>query len=108
MQGARCLPESKEDMRISCEQAQVRSSSRLPSGPSLHFGPFPFGILPVHGELQNWPKATWSNNVTEGNGRLVFKRDLEFANGQVSAEWSAQTLSANNGESWLRRILTEP
>src|SRR5215472_2281526 len=23
--------------------------------------------------------VTWSNNVTEGNGRLVFKRDLEFA-----------------------------
>jgi len=34
---------------------------------------------PVDGELQNWPKATWSNNVTEGNGRLAFKRDLEFA-----------------------------
>jgi hypothetical protein len=23
--------------------------------------------------------VTWSNNVTEGNGRLVFKSDLEFA-----------------------------
>src|SRR5215467_10631519 len=23
--------------------------------------------------------VTWSNNVTEGNSRLVFKRDLEFA-----------------------------
>jgi len=32
-------------------------------------------IQPVDGELQNWPKATWvmwSNNVTEGNRRLVF------------------------------------
>src|SRR5262245_24164296 len=27
---------------------------------------------------------------------------------EVSAEWSAQTLSANNGESWLRRMLKEP
>ena len=37
---------------------------------------------PVDGELQNWPKASggmWSNNVTEGNGRLVFRGDLEFA-----------------------------
>ena len=31
------------------------------------------------GELQNWPKATWSNNVTEGSGGPVFKEDLEFA-----------------------------
>src|SRR5262245_1084882 len=36
---------------------------------------------PVDGELENWPKATWSNNVTEGNGRPVFKGDLEFAMG---------------------------
>src|SRR5215467_11676585 len=36
-------------------------------------------VLLVDGELQNWPKARWSNNVTEGNGRPVFKGDLEFA-----------------------------
>jgi hypothetical protein len=32
-------------------------------------------VVVVDGELQNWPKATWvmwSNNVTEGNRRLVF------------------------------------
>src|SRR5215471_18501985 len=33
-------------------------------------------VQAVHGELQNWPKARSSNNVTEGDGRSVFKGDL--------------------------------
>ena len=32
--------------------------------------------------------VTWSNNVTEGNGRLVFKSDLEFAMDKLATEVS--------------------
>jgi len=51
------------------------------------------GAKPVDGELQNWPKATWSNGVTEGNGRPVFKRRFGIRNGHVVPK----TKHAGNG-----------
>src|SRR5260370_18280501 len=47
-----------------------------------------FGLLPVDGELQNWPKPTWGKcGVTmlqRATAGWFFKRDLEFAMATIS------------------------